>query len=254
MSNLSEASKKNGRLSGRKILVVGEKGFFAEDIINYSVHLAERLGYDLAALSVDTQYEGRAFEKRSAESAGRLCESAARHGIHCSPAARSGDIEFAVEDTIHEIKRVEIVVMESGTNSESIRNISVPVVNVLSGSKSKGGSSMTAGSESSKAVVIGKTAIYGVLSAAFCSAVFMESDAITQLFARGGWYATLPIATVLAFSFVHGAFAHNLWSALGVEAYKRDQVRRTEHKVVEKRKLQRKRPRAYAFVNPFHRI
>jgi hypothetical protein len=158
-----------------------------------------------------------------------------------------------VEDTIHEIKRVEVVVIESGPNSESIRNISVPVISVLSGPNRKGGTSMAA-SKSSKAVVIGKTAGYGVLSAAFCAAAVTHSDTIAQVYSRGGWYAALPIATVLLFSFVHGAFAHNLWSALGIEAFKRDQVRQTEHKVIEKRKLQRKRPRAYAYVNPFHRI
>ena len=176
-----------------------------------------------------------------------------RHGIHCSQIVRSGDIEFAVEDTIHEIKRVEIVVIESETNSESIRNISVPVVSVLSGHKQKR-RYFHGASKSSKAVVIGKTAGYGVLSAAFCAAAFTHSDTIAQVCSKGGWYAALPIATVLVFSFVHGAFAHNLWSALGIEAFKRDQVRQTEHKVIEKRKLQRKRPRAYAHVNPFHRI
>ncbi len=109
-------------------------------------------------------------------------------------------------------------------------------------------------SKSSKAVVIGKTAGYGVLSAAFCAAAFTHSDTLAQICSRGSWYAALPIATVLAFSFVHGAFAHNLWSAMGIEAFKRDQVRQTEHKVVEKRKQQRQRPRVYAHVNPFHRI
>jgi hypothetical protein len=254
MSNFSETSHENGPRNSRKILVVGNRGLFSDDLINYCVHLAERLAYDLVALSVDVQCEGESFEKRSGASAGKLCARAVRYGIHCSRLTRSGDIELAVEDTIHEIKRVEIVVTESGTNSENTLNISVPVVNVLSGSNSKGGGSMAARSKSSKAVVIGKTCGYGAMSAALCAAVFTHSDAVTQLFSRGGWYAALPIASVLAFSFVHGAFANNLWSALGIEALKRDQVRQTEHKVIEKRKQQRKRPRAYAFVNPFHRI
>ena len=111
---------------------------------------------------------------------------------------------------------------------------------------------MPAKSKSSKAKVIGKTAGYGVASAACYAAVFTNADAVNQIFSRGGWYAALPIAAVLAISFVHGTFAHNLWSLLGIEALKRDQVRKTEHKVIEKRKQQRKRPRAYAYVNPFH--
>ncbi|MGO9313806.1 MAG: hypothetical protein ACLQDI_13840 [Syntrophobacteraceae bacterium] len=252
MSNLSGTNHKNGLRNSRKILVVGDKGFFAESVINHSIHLAERLGYDLVALSVDVQGEGRAFGN-SAASTRRLLEMADRHGIYCSQMVRSGDIEFAVEDTIHEIKRVEIVVIESETNSESIGNISVPIVSVLSDTNKKGDTSMVA-SKSSKAVVIGKTAGYGVVSAALCAAAVTHADTIAQICSRGGWYAAVPITTVLVFSFVHGAFAHNLWSALGIEAFKRDQVRQTEHKVIEKRKLQRKRPRAYAHVNPFHRI
>lgn len=252
MSDLSGTNHKNELRNSRKILVVGDKGFFAENVINHSIHLAERLGYDLVALSVDAQCEGKAFGN-SAASARKLFDMAGRYGIHCSQIVRSGDIEFAVEETIHEIKRVEVVVVESETNSESIRNISVPIVSVLSDTNRKGDTSMIAG-KSSKAVVIGKTAGYGVLSAAFCAAAFTHSDTIAQVCSRGGWYAALPIATVLVFSFVHGSFAHNLWSALGIEAFKRDQVRQTEHKVIEKRKQQRRRPRAYAYVNPFHKI
>ncbi len=252
MSDLSGINHKNEIRNSRKILVVGDKGFFSENVMNHSIHLAERLGYDLVALSVGVQCEGKAFGN-SAVSARKLSEMANRQGIHCSQMVRSGDIEFAVEETIHEIKRVEIVVMEAETNSESIRNISVPIVSVLSDTNKKGDTSMVAG-KSSKTGVIGKTAGYGVLSAAFCAAAFTHSDTIAQVCSKGGWYAAFPIATVLVFSFVHGAFAHNLWSALGIEAFKRDQVRQTEHKVIEKRKLQRKRPRAYAHVNPFHRI
>ncbi len=254
MSNLMGTNRKNELRNGRKILVVANNGVFAETVINHCVQLAGRLGYDLAALSVDAQCEGRAFENRSAESAKKLCERAVREGIHCSAMIRSGDIEFAVENAIHEIKRVEIVVVDSETSSESTLNISVPVVSVLSALNDKGESAMPAKSESSKAKAIGKTAGYGVASAACYAAVFTNADSVTQIFSRGGWYAALPIATVLAISFVHSAFAHNLWSLLGIEAFKRDQVRETEHKVIQKRKQLRKRPRAYAYVNPFHRI
>ena len=254
MSDLIGANHKNEVRNGRKILVVANNGLFPENLINHCVQLAGRLGYDLAALSVDAQCEGRAFENRSAESAKKLCERAVREGIHCNAMIRSGDIEFAVENAIHEIKRVEIVVVDSEISSESIRNISVPVVSVLSAFNDQGGNAMPAKSESSKAILMGKTAGYGVVSAACYAAVFTNADTVTQICSRGGWYAAIPIATVLAFSFVHGAFAHNLWSLLGIEALKRDQVRKTEHKVIEKRKQLRKRPRAYAYVNPFHRI
>ncbi len=254
MPNLTETNNKNEIHNGRKIVVVGNSGLFPDNVINHSVRLAERLGYELVAISVDTNFEGKAFENRTTESARKLCGEADRSGIRCSHIIRSGDIGFVVEDIIHEIRRVEIVVIDSEANNESIRNISVPVVSVLSSSNGKGGNVMPAQSGSSKAKLIGKTAGYGLLSAAFCAAVFTNSNTVAQYCAKGGWFSVLPIATVLVFSFVHGAFAHNLWSLLGIEAFKRDQLRQTEHKVIEKRKQQRKRPRAYAYVNPFHRI
>ncbi|HYA40593.1 MAG TPA: hypothetical protein VEF34_04790 [Syntrophobacteraceae bacterium] len=254
MSDFIETNQKQALRNSRKVLVVANKGLFSENLVNHSVQLTGRLGYDLVALSVDTHYEGAKFEKRAVESAGKLCERAVSNGIHCSGMLRGGDIGFAVEEAIHEIKRVEIVVMDSEIKSESIKNISVPVISVLSASNNKGGNLMPAQRESSKAGAIGKTAGYGLLSAVGLAAVFAHAGTVAQVFSRGGWYAALPIATVLVFSFVHGAFAHNLWSLLGIEALKRDQVRRSEHKVIQKRKQQRRRPRAYAYVNPFHRM
>ena len=234
---------------------MANNGVFAETVINHCVQLAGRLGYDLAALSVDAQCEGRAFENRSGESAKKLCDRAVRHGIHCSAMIRSGDIEFAVEDAIHEIKRVEIVVIESETNSEKHpKYIGSGSECFIRFKQTKEEMQWLLRANPRKLVVIGKTAGYGVVSAACYAAVFTHADTVTQICSRGGWYAAIPIATVLAFSFVHGAFAHNLWSLLGIEALKRDQVRKTEHKVIEKRKQQRKRPRAYAYVNPFHRM
>ena len=59
---------------------------------------------------------------------------------------------------------------------------------------------------------------FGVASAAVYGAVFQHANAITELFARGGMYAAAPIATVFLVSYVHGGFASNLWSALGITA------------------------------------
>ena len=101
---------------------------------------------------------------------------------------------------------------------------------------------------------LARTAGYGLLTAGLYAAVFTNSDTVMRYFTGGGWYAALPIATVFLFSFTHGFFAHHLWSLLGIEAITKDRVRQTERKVIEKRKTARKRPRMYAYVNPFHRI
>jgi len=77
---------------------------------------------------------------------------------------------------------------------------------------------MSANSETKKKKAVLRTVMYGAVSAAMLAAVFSHSDALTSLFSLGGIYAALPIATVFAFSFAHGAFASNLWSALGIEA------------------------------------
>lgn len=59
---------------------------------------------------------------------------------------------------------------------------------------------------------------FGAASAALFGTIFHFANPITELFSRGGMYAALPIATVFAVSYVHGGFAANLWSALGIEA------------------------------------
>jgi len=62
--------------------------------------------------------------------------------------------------------------------------------------------------------------IFGVLSIGLYALLFVKEDMINSTFGRGGAYAVLPIATAFLFSFVHGNFTGNFWSALGIEAAK----------------------------------
>ena len=85
-----------------------------------------------------------------------------------------------------------------------------------------------------------KTLGYGALTATCYAVLFLNADSAMRYFTRGAWYAALPIATALLFSFVHGAFASYLWSFLGIEATRkevRDQPRK------QKRVAPRRRPR-----------
>ncbi|MBU1231146.1 MAG: hypothetical protein KKA55_11145 [Proteobacteria bacterium] len=59
---------------------------------------------------------------------------------------------------------------------------------------------------------------FGAASAAVYGAIFYFSNPITEMFSRGGVYAAMPIATVFLVSYVHGGFASNLWTALGINA------------------------------------
>ena len=91
--------------------------------------------------------------------------------------------------------------------------------------------------------VLLKTLAYGVLTATCYAALFLNVESVMRIFTRGAWYATLPIATAFLFSFVHGAFASHLWSALGIEAA-RKAVREQPRK--HKRVAPRRRPRPQA--------
>jgi hypothetical protein len=76
-------------------------------------------------------------------------------------------------------------------------------------------------SEGKKGKPYGKAMVLGALSMASYIAVFMNEQAVTELFTKGGGLTALPIITVLYFSFVHGAFASDLLLCLGLEAKKK---------------------------------
>jgi len=249
---IEDASSK-GR---RKILVVGTGQSFSQDTMDYSIHLAERLDYDLLAMSVCPNWDGQAFISRAKESAEWFRRKASRSGIRYDHVVKFGDLGAAVEELNQEMKRIEFVVTDSEVNTEAVaREVTIPMFSVLSNSfNEKGGKSMAKDQGLGKKKPIGQTIGYGLLTVAMYAAVFLNSDTVMTYFTKGGWYAALPVTTVFLFSFAHGAFASNLWSLLGIEAMKKDALRQTEQKVVEQRKKAAKKPRAYAYINPFHRI
>ncbi len=60
----------------------------------------------------------------------------------------------------------------------------------------------------------------GALSIGLYALLFVKQDLVNATFGKGGFYALLPIVTAFAFSFVHGSFTGNFWTALGIEAAK----------------------------------
>jgi len=60
----------------------------------------------------------------------------------------------------------------------------------------------------------------GAVSIGMYTLLFVKQDLVNANFGKGGLYALLPIVTAFAFSFVHGSFTGNFWTALGVEAAK----------------------------------
>ena len=62
--------------------------------------------------------------------------------------------------------------------------------------------------------------LMGALSIGMYVLLFLKQDLVNGTFGKGGVYALLPIVTAFAFSFVHGSFTGNFWTALGIEAAK----------------------------------
>lgn len=60
--------------------------------------------------------------------------------------------------------------------------------------------------------------LFGAASVCLYAAVFKFADPMVELYAKGGAYCLLPVSTVFLFSYVHGNFASNVWTALGIEA------------------------------------
>lgn len=63
--------------------------------------------------------------------------------------------------------------------------------------------------------------VCGVLSISAYILVFKNEDWVTTEYTLGGWHALLPVGTAIFFSFVHGAFASNVLTLLGLEAKKK---------------------------------
>lgn len=257
----------NDRGGKKKILVVGEDGIFTEGIMDYATHLAGRLGYDILTMGVQTGRRrmplgsddpkpDKEFLQGAVAAGSAVKLRAAAQGIHCEHTVRYGDLGSAVEELIHEVKRVELVVTESEIDKEEVaRKVTIPVFSVISNCEvEEKGNGMTCENAVEKKKPVAQTVGYGLLTAGLYGVVFANADALMHSFTKGGWYAALPITTAIVFSFAHGAFASNLWSLMGIEARKPGLKRQTDQQVVRQRKQAQKRPRVQAYVNPFHKM
>ena len=67
---------------------------------------------------------------------------------------------------------------------------------------------------------VGQMVLFGAMSLSAYLFLFSNEGLVTKTFTLGGWHAAFPVVTAFAFSFIHGAFASNLLSVLGLEAKK----------------------------------
>jgi hypothetical protein len=230
----------------RKILVVGQDHTFSAGVMDYAANLAERLGYDLIVMNVNPAPEGTGkffagrgekFAQKARAAWAVIAPEMAARGINCEQVVKSGGLAKAVSDLNQQIKRLDFVITDAGTEDEEItREIPLPVFSITG---YQGEKVMAPELDSNKSRPWGKVAAYGAGAVALYAAVFANSGTVMNLFTQGGWYSALPIGTVFAVSFVHGAFAHHFWAALGIEAPRKATQPRPE----VKRPVRRQRPR-----------
>jgi hypothetical protein len=96
-------------------------------------------------------------------------------------------------------------------------------------------------SQQKRAKAVKNTVIFGLITAAFYAAIFLNTGTVMKYFTKGGLYAMLPVGAALLVSFIHGAFTGNFWTALGIEASKK--VTRVELPATQPAKRVRPRPR-----------
>jgi hypothetical protein len=233
----------------RKILVVGKGAVFTTGVMDYASSLAERLGYDIIAMNLNpaldqavkffSPYNQRLRAKfaQQARSAWEALESGLQsQGIASEQVVKFEEVAPAVKALNHEVKRIDFVITDAGISDEEITGeIPLPVFSI---SGYQGDQVMAQEPQAGRKKLMGRTLALGLGAAALYAAVFLNTDLVMKYFTKGGIYAALPVATVFIFSFVHGAFASNLWSVLGIEATKKVQPQ-----VSTSRPTPRKRPR-----------
>ncbi len=241
----------------KKILVMSREPRFSEGVVDYAVNLADRLEYDLIALNVGPdaapagifhypleRYRRWQFRQQARATAAALAARARRHGVGFEHVVQFGEVRQVLDRLNNTKRRIEFVINASAlTEADLTGGVTLPVFTVTG---DQGEMTMARETGEKKVKQAAKTAVFGVATAALYAAVFFDSSRITGIFAQGGWYAALPIATAFLFSFVHGTFSHHVWELLGIHAPKKTvQPRPT----AARRTVRRQRPRPRLRLN-----
>jgi hypothetical protein len=235
----------------RRLLAVGREGPSNSQLKAYALELGARMGCEVVQLTlVPNGVPQTGAPLLTPDPAG--------------PNPPAGWTEFktqaqklapAVDQLCRTLKRIELILTDSDSIKESLSETQfAPVFHIVETKTQTGGKRMSSPSTGQPAKPIGKTIALGALTAALYGVVFWKADAVMNLFTRGGVYAALPIATVFVFSFAHGAFASNLWSLLGIQAKPTVEAYKSVSATAQPTKTKTSRPRARAYVNPFHNI
>lgn len=248
------------------ILLVTANSQLEPPVMEYTINVADRMNCKVLATYVNTLplfwqdgTQQRLFAATIEQNAAAFKKKAAARGVTFEFVQESGKISQVISRLCRIVKRVEFVLIDQGIKIEEAASASpVPVFNIVCTDARtgrvipnhqakklfKGEKNMKVTSRKSHFL---KTLIFGAMTAVFYAAVFSNSDFIMKYFTKGGLFALLPVATVFAFSYAHGSFTSNFWSALGIEGSKGATLKQT--KTVEKRSEERRpdtRPRLRA--------
>jgi hypothetical protein len=221
------------------ILVVTSQSRPTEPMIEYVINVADRLGSKILVACVNTRPHlqatlrlSRSFVTSPQKITENFRKKAESKGIEFECIGEAGKISKVISRLCHIVKRVEFVIIDQGIRMEEAATGSpVPVFSVVSNELASaqagrgrqtqtffhGENRMKATSRKS---YFTKTLVFGALTAALYGVVFAYQEAIMQYWTKGGMYTLLPVATVFVFSYVHGSFTGNFWSALGIEGSK----------------------------------
>jgi len=229
------------------ILVVTSQAHPAEHVMEYVLSVADRLGSKIIMASVnprpllrENSFLSRTPRVAVSPEADIFRAKAQSRGIAYQCIAESGKINKVINRLCHIVKRVEFVVIDQGIRMEEVAAGSpVPVFSVAGGTqdsawKTRGHQIRTLfhGETTMKAATrktyLLKTLIFGAMTAALYGAVFAYQETIMHYWTKGGIYCLLPVATVFVFSYAHGSFTGNFWSALGIEGSKASSLKQKE--------------------------
>lgn len=236
------------------ILMAGKGAGFMPGTLDYSLGLAERMGADLLAVSVDTfpEYDaddeatGRTlrFASAAAKSAETLRARALERGLGVRHMCLAGKVTDVVSELVHKQKNVSFVLVEQDIPIQAMAaTLPVPVFavgdparsaqrradakeNPVTGAASAGAVTWNnsnkgvhpMATDTSKRQAKSKALLFGILSVGIYAAVFTNADMVMKYFTKGGFFNVLPVLTVFAVSYIHGSFASNVWTALGINA------------------------------------
>ncbi len=135
---------------------------------------------------------------------------------------------------------VKVAFAESNVNIDEAENTSKP--NIRNGSRP--GSNSPKNSARSRAKR--KALLFGAMSAGLYLGLYFCPKPVMENFSKGGFYTVLPVAAAFLFSYVHGTFTGNFWTAIGVNASSKVTQKQAEQKTVQTTKRPDRRPRAQA--------